>query len=138
MTSHSVAPLLPGVRRTFRALANTIVPESSRLDEDGWNELEAIVERALAERRPALRRQLGAFIRAVELLPVARFGHRFSNLDAQRRTSVLLALQRSPVLALRRGMWGLRTLVLMGYYARPAAAADIGYDANPRGWDARR
>ncbi len=39
---------------------------------------------------------------------------------------------------LRRGFWGLRTLALMGYYARPAAAASVGYHADPRGWEARR
>lgn len=138
MATHSVVPVLPGVRRIFRAIASTIVPEASRLDEGGWSQLEAIVERAIAERPRALRRQLGGFIRAVELLPLGRFGRRFSALDGERRTTVLLALQRSPVLALRRGMWGLRTLVFMGYYARPAAAAEIGYRANPRGWDARQ
>jgi hypothetical protein len=35
-------------------------------------------------------------------------------------------------------MWGLRTLFLLGYYSRPAAAREIGYRADPRGWDARR
>jgi hypothetical protein len=34
-------------------------------------------------------------------------------------------------------MWGLRTLILMGYYARPAAAAEVGGSAHRRGWAAR-
>jgi hypothetical protein len=116
----------------------TVVPEAARLDGAAWNEVEEIVERALAERPPGMRRQLSAFLRAVELLPVARHGRRFTGLDADRRTRVLLALQRSRVLPLRRGMWGIRTLIFMGYYARPAAAAEIGYRASAGGWEARR
>ena len=65
-------------------------------------------------------------------------GRRFSALDVARRTRFLLALQNSPVLLLRRGIWGLRTLVFMGYYGRPEAAALIGYRADARGWEARR
>jgi hypothetical protein len=49
----------------------------------------------------------------------------------------LLGLQE-PALLLRRGSWGLRTLVLMGYYGRPDAKQEIGYRADPRGWEARR
>lgn len=137
MPSRPVPPTIPPVRAIFRAIAVTVVPEAVRLDVAGWSEVEEIVERALAERPAAMRRQLSAFLRAVELLPVARHGRRFTGLDAERRTRVLTALQRSRVLALRRGMWGIRTLIFMGYYARPAAAAEIGYRANAGGWEAR-
>jgi hypothetical protein len=138
MPTQTIAPTIPPVRAIFRAIAVTVVPEAARLDVAGWSELEEIVERALAGRPLAMRRQLSAFLRAVELLPVARHGRRFTGLDAERRTRVLQALQRSRVLALRRGMWGIRTLIFMGYYARPAAAAGIGYRASAGGWEARR
>jgi hypothetical protein len=131
------APVLPTVRRTLRAVAATVVPDAAALDEPGWNELEAIVEQALAIRPPAVRRQLGVFLRLIEFLPTARFGRRFSRLDAAARTRVLAWLQDSPLLLVRRGFWGVRTLVLMGYYARPAAARAIGYRAEARGWGAR-
>jgi len=39
---------------------------------------------------------------------------------------------------IRVGFWGLRTLALLGYYARPEAAQEIGYTADPRGWEAIR
>jgi hypothetical protein len=42
------------------------------------------------------------------------------------------------MLLLRRGIWGLRTLAFMAYYERPEAAAEIGYRATARGWEARR
>lgn len=129
--------MLAAARPVFRAVAVTVVPEAATLDAAAWRDLEAIVEQAIAQRPPALQRQLGALLRAVELLPLARYGRRFTALDPLRRTRVLHALERAPILLLRRGFWGLRTLVLMGYYARPAAAAAIGYRADPRGWEAR-
>lgn len=131
-------PVLPPLRHAFRAIAVTVVPEAAALDERQWAALERIVEDALALRPARTRRQLGMLIRVIENLPVLLSGHRFSGLDPERRTRWLERLQGSPVLLLRRGVWGLRTLVFMGYYARPEAAVAIGYRADPRGWDARR
>lgn len=131
-------PVLPPVRTAFRALAQTFVPEASSLDERTWADVEAIVERALATRPPKLRRQLATLIRLLDILPRLRYGRRFTSLGARRRAQFLAALQRAPLLLLRRGVWGLRTLVFMGYYARSEAAALIGYRADRRGWEARR
>jgi hypothetical protein len=131
-------PILPPVRGPFRALAATIVPEATTLDEAGWAELERIVEDALASRPPRMRRQLQLLIRALDRLPLLRYGRRFGALDAAQRLRFLSAFQDAPILLLRRGVWGLRTLVFMGYYARPAGGAAIGYRADPRGWEARR
>jgi hypothetical protein len=134
----SSVPELPAVRPLFRALAEAFVPAAARLDEPGWADLEALVEQALAARPEALRRQLLLFIRALDGLAVLRHGRRLPALDPARRTRLLAAVGRSPVLALRHGVWGLRTLVMMGYYARPAGQAEVGYRASPRGWAARR
>ncbi|HLU24296.1 MAG TPA: gluconate 2-dehydrogenase subunit 3 family protein [Longimicrobiales bacterium] len=131
-------PVLPPLRAVFRAIARTVVPEAAALDGAAWDELERIVERALAARPPKLRRQLGLLIRMIDVLAVLRHGRRFAALDDGRRARLLGALQDSRLLLLRRGIWGLRTLVFMGYYARPAAAEAIGYRADPAGWEARR
>ena len=131
-------PLLPPIRPMFRALAVTIVPDAARLDERGWADVEAIVEQALAERPPAMRRQLVLLVRVLQFLPVARWGRPFTALDPVRRTRLLEGVQRAPVRLLRRGLWGVRTLVYMGYYARPEQGAALGYRADPRGWEARR
>jgi hypothetical protein len=92
----------------------------------------------LNDRPKPIRKQFRLFLRLLDLLPVARFGRRFCSLDTARRERVLTALQDAPLLPLRRGVWGLRTLVFMGYYTRPDAAQVIGYQAHPRGWSARR
>lgn len=129
---------LAAARPIFRAVAVTVVPAAAALDDSAWHDLETIVETAIAQRPPRLQRQLLVLLRAIELLPLARYGRRFSGLDPVRRTRFLRVLERAPLLLLRRGFWGLRTLVLMGYYARPAAAVAIGYRADPRGWEAHR
>ena len=122
----------------FRAVATCVVPEAARLDPAQWDELEAIVGRAVAARSRAVQRQLALFLTLLEWLPLLRYARRLSRLDPARRAKFLDRLQRAPLLLLRRGFWGVRTLILMGYYGRPAAAADIGYRADARGWEARR
>lgn len=124
---------LDAVRHVFRAVARTVVPECADLDAEGWGELESTVEDALADRPPEMRRQLRLLLRAVQWLPVLRWGRRFTSLDARRRQRLLAALQDAPLLLARRGFWGLRTLVFMGYYARPSVQREIGYRARLRG-----
>ncbi len=131
-------PVLAALRPQFRALASTFVPESASLDERGWVEAEAIVESFLAAKPATIRRQLALLVRVLQLLPLLRYGRPFTALDAARRTRFLEALQDAPVLLLRRGIWGLRTVAFMGYYGREAARAAIGYRAKPGGWEARR
>lgn len=126
--------VLDPVRPTFRALAATIVPEASQLDDAGWAALEGTVEDALAKRPPEIRRQMAVFIRVLGWLPVLRWGRRFRRLDPPDRTRFLHAIQDARVFLLRRGFWGLRTLVYMGYYARPEAYRAVGYAPRLRGW----
>jgi hypothetical protein len=131
-------PVLPPVQRTFRAIAVTVVPEAERLSEHGWGELERLVEHRLATQPARTRRQIRLFVRALQWLPLLRFGSTFTQLDAARRRRVLEAAQNAPFLLLRRGVWGLRVLVQLGYYTQPQVAAELGYRADPRGWEARR
>lgn len=122
------------MRPAFRALASTILPQAGTLSDAEWAELERIITDALAQRPAALRRQLGLFIRVLDTLPVARWGRSFHRLDATRRAAFLHAVERSSLLLVRRGFWGLRTLVFMGYYGRPEVHPAIGYRASLRGW----
>ena len=132
------APVLASVRPAFRALAATIVPQAERLTPGEWLEVEAIIEDYLSRRPASIRRQLRLFVRLLGLAALARYGRALSRLDPERRTRFLSGVQDSPILLLRRGFWGLRTMVYLGYYSRPAAAPEIGYRANVRGWEARR
>lgn len=126
------------VRDRFRTLATTIVPAASTLDENGWNEVERLIDRGLASRPASIARQLRVLVRALDVIPLLRFGRRFRDLDDARRTRFLRAIENAPLLILRRGFWGLRTLVFMGYYGRAEAVAAIGYRATTAGWKRRR
>jgi hypothetical protein len=101
-----------------------------------WTALEAIVETALSERPPAMVRQLKLFIRVIGALSVLRYGITFGRLDPRRRSLLLGRLESSSLLLIRRGFWGLRTLVYMGYYGQPEVQKEIGYRAHPDGWAA--
>ncbi len=130
--------LLAPVQATFRAVAETVVPEVASLGPDEWREVCTVIERALAARPEATRGQLVTFLRLVEFLPLVRLQGRFSRLSPERRREELERLERSRTLLFRRGMWGVRTLVFMGYYTRPAVQAALGYRATAAGWSARR
>ncbi len=129
--------LLDPVRPIFRALAEAFVPDAASLDARGWEELERIAAEAIAARPPAMQRQVLFFVRVLNGLSLLRHLRPLHRLDRTRRTRLLEAVGRSPVLLLRRGVWGLRTLAMMGYYARPDGQAAVGYRAHPSGWEAR-
>jgi hypothetical protein len=131
------AIVLPGGDR-FRAVMAAVVPESVALSDDEWTDVATIIARAIAARPASVRRQLGLFLRALDLVALVRYGRGLRSLSVAKRTALLESLARSRVLALRRGVWGVRTLAFMGYYARPAAARAIGYGASAAGWDGIR
>lgn len=128
---------LASVRPQFRALVEAFVPRAVSLDAYGWASLLGVVEDALADRPADLRRQLLLFVRLLDWVPVIRHGRRLRSISVERRRSLLGRLQDAPILAVRRGVWGLRTLSYMGYYGRPDSYGEIGYRAHPDGWEAR-
>ena len=130
--------VLAPVRTTFRAVAETVVRESASLGPEGWRELEAAVEGALATRPEEMQRQLVTFLRVIEYLPLIKRFTRFSRLSIEGRTQILQEFERSGRLLFRRGMWGLRTLVFLGYYTRDDVQGALGYRAHADGWSARR
>jgi hypothetical protein len=134
----SSPPALFAFRPLVRAIACTIVPEAVSLDENAWADFDKLTDAALGDRSPALQRRLQLFLRAIDWLPAFRFGRRFALLQPTQRARFLSGLENHPVQLIRSGFWGLRTLVLLGYYGRPEAVAAIGYAASPRGWEARR
>lgn len=130
-------PTLSSVRRTLYAIATAVVPESSALDDRAWAEVYAVIDAAVAKRDARVRRQLATFLRLVQVLPIPRYGRPLTSLSARQRRDFLEWVERSPFLLVRRGFWGIRTLVFMGYYARADGAAAIGYRASADGWEAR-
>jgi hypothetical protein len=122
----------------MRAIAEAVIPEATRLSDEEWAGVEAIIDGALAQRPPRIRRQVRILLRSLDILAWLRQGRLLHRMPLPARTRFLRSIENSPILLIRRGFWGVRTLVLMGYYARPEAAAAIGYRADARGWEARQ
>ncbi len=114
------------------------MPEARGLSPEEWRAFGDVVEHALAARPAAVRRQLGLFILILNLMALVHHGRPLRGLAPERRARFLADVENSRLLLFRRGFWGIRTLVFMGYYARPASAAALGYAAAPRGWELRR
>ncbi len=137
MTPVSDAPPLAHVRGSLRAVARAVIPSTADLDPEAWERFDAIVDDAVSERPVALRRQLVLFLRAVSVLSLVRFARPLARLDAERCRLLLRSLERSRILAVRRGLWGIRTLAFMGYYGQAPVQRALGYRAAPGGWKAR-
>ena len=129
--------LLAPVRPILHAIARSVVPETASLDDRGWGVLEHTIATALAARDERTRRQVIAFVRLLDVLPVLRYGRRLAHLPSRQRTAFLERIERSSVLLVRRGFWGVRTLIFMGYYTQPEIVSAIGYRAAPGGWAVR-
>lgn len=125
-------------RAAFRAAAIAFVPELGRASDPVWDRLEGTVSQVLAARPAAMVRQLRLFLAALDLLSRIRHGRGLAGLDLERRIAFLHRFERSSALLIRRGVWGLRTLVFMGYYTQADVIAAVGYRASAAGWAARR
>lgn len=128
----------PPLRPALRPLAISFIPEIAGATAAQWSELEGRIAQALAARPAAMRRQLGLFVRVLEAASRIRYRAGLAALDSGRRTALLEAFAGSPLLLFRRGIWGLRTLVMLGWYTQPSVVSALGYRASPAGWQARR
>lgn len=111
----------------LQTVAARIVPGLANLSPPDCSRFLAIVDRALLDRPPAVRRQLGVFLGVIRWTPLLRFGAPFERLDGRRQDRVLRFLESCPVGLLRQGFWGLKAIVFMGYYGRPEAWDELGY-----------
>ena len=129
-------PVLSSLGGTLRAMGSVVLPHPDALDAEGWKQAEAIIESALAPRPSGVKRQLRLFLRLLNLMPLPSSGRTFEKLSLEKRAAFLARLQRSRLKPLRRGLWGVRTLLFMGYYTQAPVRGRIGYAADPRGWAA--
>ena len=82
-----------------------------------------------------MQRQLAMFMRLLNVMSYVHHRRALHRLDLPTRVRFLEQVQSSPYLLIRRGFWGIRTIILMGYYARPECMPAIGYAAHVRGWE---
>ena len=124
----SAGPFITGRRREFfLALAARIVPETAALDAAARDRLVALVDEMLETRPPGMRRELGLFFAVLRWLPALRYGRPLDRLGPAQQDAALARFQDSPVALFRKGFWGVKTLVFLGYYGRPEIGDAIGY-----------
>jgi hypothetical protein len=111
----------------LRQLAVRIVPESARLDDAQLKAFRDIVAQALGARPEGVRRQFGVLLKVLRWAPALRYGAPFERLSPEHQDAALHWFENAPVAALRKGFWGLKAMVFMGYYGRPEAARSVGY-----------
>ncbi len=114
-------------------LARRIVPETARLDSAGEDEFRAIISNALAARPAAVRRQIGILLKILRWAPVLRYGRPLERLAPASQDAALAWFQDGPVKLLRKGIWGLKAMVFMGYYGRAAGAQAVGWNPSLEG-----
>ena len=109
------------------AIAPRIVPASAGMTSEARDAMMALIEGTLASRTPAMRRQFRLFLRVLRWLPLVRYLRPLDRLNGARQDAALRWFQDHPVQVIRGGFWGVRTLVLLGYYGQPANGPSISY-----------
>ncbi len=111
----------------LQVLAARIVPETTDLDAAGLSRFFGIIDEALQDRPASVRRQFATFLGALRWAPLARYGSPFEKLRVDRQDAVLRWFEGCPVSLLRIGVWGLKSMVFMGYYGQPETNELVGY-----------
>ena len=111
----------------LQVLAARIVPETTDLDPAGLSRFFGIIDGALQDRPPSVRRQFAIFLGVLRWAPLVRYGSPFEKLRADVQDVVLRWFEDCPVSLPRKGFWGLKAMVFMGYYGQPETNELVGY-----------
>jgi len=122
-----VAALTDPQRAFLLAIAQRIVPASATMTFAEREEMVALIEGTLASRTPAMRRQFRVFLAALRWLPFLRYLRPLDRLTGLRQDAALRWFQDHPLQLIRGGFWGVRTLLLLGFYGRSAIGPSIAY-----------
>ena len=111
----------------LQVLAARIVPETTELDAAGLSRFFGIIDEALQDRPASVRRQFATFLGVLRWAPLARYGSPLEKVRAERQDAVLRWFEDCPVSLLRKGFWGLKAMIFMGYYGQPETNELVGY-----------
>ena len=111
----------------LQTLAARIVPETTELDAAGSGHFFGIIDDALQDREASVRRQFAVFLGVLRWAPLVRYGVPLDKLSADRQDAVLRWFEDCPVSLIRKGFWGLKAMVFMGFYGQPETNQLVGY-----------
>jgi hypothetical protein len=128
MDSPAQQPVLSsGQRRFLISLANRIVPESAGAPPQVTEPLLAAVDEELRPRPRLQQLEFKLLLFAIRWMTVPFTLRRFERLPGERQDRWLRFLENAPLTLLRVGIWGLKTLVFLGYYSQDGVLRRIIY-----------
>ena len=128
MDSPERQPVLgSGQQRFLLCLAARIVPESAGAPPQVTDPLLAAVDEELRPRPRLQQFEFKLLLFAIRWMTVPFTLHRFEHLPPERQVRWLRLLESAPLTLLRVGIWGLKTLVFLGYYTQDSVLPRIRY-----------
>ena len=133
MDSPARQPVLSsGQQRFLLCLAGCIVPESAGAPPQVTDPLLAAVDEELQPRPRLQQIEFKLLLFAIRWMTVPFTLRRFERLAPERQTRWLRFLESAPLTLLRVGIWGLKTLVFLGYYTQDGVLQQIRYFPSKR------
>src|SRR5260370_6961605 len=121
-----------GQQRFLLCLAARIVPESAGAPTQVTDPLLAAVDEELRPRPRLQQLEFKLLLFAIRWMTVPFTLHRFEHLPGERQDRWLRFLENAPLTLLRVGIWGLKTLVFLGYYTQdPLHHRIVYFPPNP-------
>lgn len=117
----------PGQARFLLRLAGRVIPETAAADPAVRDRLVAIVDHALDRQPRGQQFQFKLLLFALRWMTLPFTLHPLDRLPPGWQDFILRHLESAPLTLLRVGIWGLKTLLFMGYYGQEAVIAGIGY-----------
>jgi hypothetical protein len=119
--------LSAGQQRFLLCLAARIVPESAGAPAQVTDPLLAAIDSELHPRPRLQQLEFKLLLLAIRWMTLPFTLHRFERLPAERQDRWLRFLENAPLTLLRVGIWGLKTLVFLGYYTQDSVQRRILY-----------
>ena len=117
-----------GALRTFRAIAECIVPSESDVAGASGSAALMLADAAIADRPVQDQKLIRLFLVIIEWLPLFRFGRRFSKLSRAKQMRVLAFFESNRVMPkFRAGFFGVKTFALLGFYGHDGTFAELEY-----------
>ena len=114
-------------RRFLLCLAERIVPESRGAPAQVTDALLAAVDQTLGPRPRLQQFEFKVLLFAIRWMTVPFTLRPFERLPGERQDRWLQLLEGAPLTLLRVGIWGLKTLVFLGYYTQDGVQRRILY-----------
>ena len=113
--------------RFLLRLGARIVPEIADAPVDVRYRVVATINEALALQAPSQRRMFKLLLFALQWMTLPFTLHRLEQLPPRWQDALLRFLEGGPVRLMRVGIWGVKTLIFMGYYGQDATERRIQY-----------